>query len=79
MVEAERLAAERGRNLLTLDTVADREGALLYESLGWVKVGEIPRYAYEPHGRLVATAIYYKPIEPRAPRAEAPAHRPTGA
>src|SRR2546430_1857622 len=47
MVEAERVARERGRTLLTLDT-ADEEGAgPLYEKLGFVKAGVIPAYAYK--------------------------------
>ena len=35
----------------------------LYESLGWVRAGVIPDYAYKPHGGLVGTAIYYKRLE----------------
>jgi ribosomal protein S18 acetylase RimI-like enzyme len=66
MNEAERLAAEHGRSLLNLDTAVEGGAAPLYESLGWIKVGEIPGYAYQPHGGLVGTAIYYKRIE-RAP------------
>ncbi len=62
MLEAERLASERGRSLLNLDTAIDGGAAPLYESLGWVFAGEIPGYAYKPHGGLVGTAIYYKRI-----------------
>ena len=62
MIEAERLAAERGRTLLNLDTAIEGGAAPLYESLGWVRAGEIPGYAYKPHGGLVGTAIYYKKI-----------------
>jgi ribosomal protein S18 acetylase RimI-like enzyme len=65
MQEAERLAAEHGRTLLNLDTATEGGAAPLYESLGWTKAGEIPGYAYQPHGGLVGTAIYYKRIEPR--------------
>ena len=62
MVEAERIARERGRTLLTLDT-ADEEGAgPLYEKLGFVKAGVIPDYAYKPHGGLCGTIIYWKRI-----------------
>jgi GNAT superfamily N-acetyltransferase len=63
MLEAERLAKERGRNLLNLDTAAEGGAAPLYESLGWIRAGEIPGYAYKPHGGVVATAIYYKHID----------------
>ena len=60
MLEAERLAAERGRTLLNLDTAVEGGASELYESLGWVRAGVIPDYAYKPHGGLVGTAIYYK-------------------
>jgi ribosomal protein S18 acetylase RimI-like enzyme len=60
MAAAEALAVERGRTLLNLDTAAEGGAAALYEGLGWVKAGEIPGYAYKPHGGLVGTAIYYK-------------------
>jgi GNAT superfamily N-acetyltransferase len=62
MVEAERIARERGRTMLTLDT-ADEEGAgPFYEKLGFVKAGLIPDYAYKPHGGLCGTIIYWKRI-----------------
>ncbi len=67
MLAAERLALERGKTLLNLDTAADHGGAPLYDSLGWTRVGEIPDYAYTPHGGLTATILYYKQLAP-APR-----------
>ena len=60
MCEAERLAVERGRTLLNLDTAVEGGAAPLYESLGWICAGEIPGYAFKPHGGLVGTAIFYK-------------------
>jgi ribosomal protein S18 acetylase RimI-like enzyme len=65
MREAERLAVERGRCLLNLDTASQGGAGPLYESLGWVRVGEIPGYAHQPHGGLVGTTIYYKQIATR--------------
>lgn len=62
MKEAERLARERGRTLLTLDTAVEGGASELYESLGWTRVGVIPDYAFKPKGGLVGTAIYYKKI-----------------
>jgi ribosomal protein S18 acetylase RimI-like enzyme len=60
MLEAERIARERGRTLLTLDT-ADEDGAgPLYEKLGYVRVGVIPDYALKPHGGLCGTIVYFK-------------------
>jgi ribosomal protein S18 acetylase RimI-like enzyme len=60
MLEAERLAIERGRTLLNLDTAVEGGGAELYEQLGFVRAGVIPDYAFKPQGGLVGTAIYYK-------------------
>lgn len=62
MLEAERLAAERGRTLINLDTATEGGASELYESLGWMRAGVIPDYAYKPQGGLVGTAIYYKPL-----------------
>jgi len=60
LIEAERLAAERGRTLLNLDTAADEGGAPLYEKMGYVFAGEIPDFAVTPRGGLTATRIYWK-------------------
>jgi GNAT superfamily N-acetyltransferase len=60
MIEAERIARERGRTLLTLDTADDGGAGPFYEKLGFVKVGHIPGYALKPHGGLCGTIIYYK-------------------
>jgi len=64
MLEAERLAAIHGRSLLNLDTAVEDGAAALYEKLGYIRAGEIPGYAYKPHGGLVGTAIYYKTVQP---------------
>jgi GNAT superfamily N-acetyltransferase len=66
MLAAEELARARGRSLLNLDTASEGGAGPLYESLGWVRAGEIPDFAYKPHGGLVATTIYYKQLT--APR-----------
>src|SRR5579864_3356508 len=62
MIEAERIARERGRTLLTLDTADDGGAGPFYEKLGFVRVGLIPDYALKPHGGLCGTYIYYKRI-----------------
>lgn len=62
MVEAERLAAARGRTLLTLDTAAEDGASGLYERLGFQFAGAIPDYALKPLGGLTATRIYFKRI-----------------
>jgi ribosomal protein S18 acetylase RimI-like enzyme len=62
MRAAEDAALARGRDLLVLDTVTGAEGARLYERLGWVRVGEIPRYALWPEGGYVPTTYYYRDL-----------------
>lgn len=59
---AERLAVERGRTLLVLDTATEDGASFLYERLGFTLVGEIPDYAYKPHGGLTGALIYWKRI-----------------
>lgn len=59
---AERMAVERGKTLLNLDTAADEGAAGFYEGLGFQKTGIIPDYALKPHGGLTATIIYWKRI-----------------
>ncbi len=66
MLEAERIAVERGVTLLVLDTAEDGGAAGLYEGIGYQRVGIIPGYALKPHGGLTGTIIYYKPIGPPA-------------
>jgi GNAT superfamily N-acetyltransferase len=63
MRAAETAAAGRGRTLLTLDTASEEGAAGLYESLGWIRCGEIPDYALKPHGGLVGTILYYKRLQ----------------
>src|SRR6266849_3640116 len=64
MVEAERVARERGRTLLTLDTATEEGAGPFYEKLGFVQAGVIPDYALKPHGGLCGTIIYWKQIGP---------------
>ena len=65
MLEAERVAVERGRTLLTLDTGTDDGAGILYEKLGFVRAGVIPDYALKPYGGLQGTIIYWKRIGAR--------------
>ncbi len=60
MREAEKLAVERGRTLLVLDTAVDEGASGLYERLGFHLTGIIPDYALKPHGGLTGTMIYWK-------------------
>jgi len=60
MRAAERLAIERGRTLLVLDTAVDDGASGLYEGLGFNLTGVIPDYALKPRGGLTGTMIYWK-------------------
>ena len=62
MHAAEKLAIERGRTLLVLDTAVDEGASGLYEGLGFNLTGIIPDYALRPHGGLTGTMIYWKRI-----------------
>jgi len=62
MIDAERIAAERGRTLLTLDTAEEDGAAGFYQKLGYQFVGTIPDYAFKPHGGLTGAHLYFKRI-----------------
>jgi GNAT superfamily N-acetyltransferase len=62
MRAAESAARTRGRDLLVLDTVTGSDASRLYERLGWIRVGDIPRYALWPRGGFVGTTYYYRDL-----------------
>lgn len=62
MAELERVALERGRWLLTLDT-ATGAAARLYERMGWSPAGTIPGYALNPDSSLTDTTFYWKELD----------------
>ena len=62
MRATEAAAKARGRDLLVLDTVTGSDASRLYESLGWIRVGDIPRYALWPRGGFVGTTFYYRDL-----------------
>lgn len=68
MRAAEDTARECGKTLLVLDAVTDGDATRLYERLGWVRVGDIPRYALMPTGEPCSTTVYYRDLrgEPHA-------------
>jgi GNAT superfamily N-acetyltransferase len=70
MVEAERVARERGRTLLTLDTAEEEGAGPFYEKLGFTRAGVIPDYALKPHGGLCGTIIYWKRLGGPLPSAQ---------
>lgn len=62
MREAELTARACGRDLLVLDAVTDGDAARLYARLGWVRVGDIPRYALMPDGAVCSTTYFYRDL-----------------
>jgi ribosomal protein S18 acetylase RimI-like enzyme len=64
MHAAETIAVELGRTLLVLDTAVEGGAANLYHRLGFTLTGEIPDYAFKPHGGLTGTLIFWKRIGP---------------
>ena len=60
MHAAEREAVGRKRSLLVLDTATEGGASSLYEALGFKLVGEIPEFAFKPHGGLTGTKLYWK-------------------
>jgi acetyltransferase len=63
MVAVEQEARRRGRTTLVLDTREGDPSERLYQSLGWQRVGVIPRYARSAGGTLDGSAFYYKLLE----------------
>jgi len=59
---AEGMAREVGRTLLVLDAVTQGDASRLYERLGWVRVGDVPRFALYPDGGYCGTTYYYKQV-----------------
>jgi ribosomal protein S18 acetylase RimI-like enzyme len=62
LAAAEQAAAARGRSLLVLDTSVTGNALGLYARCGYTRAGVIPRYAQDPDGPLIDTAIYYKEL-----------------
>jgi GNAT superfamily N-acetyltransferase len=62
MHAAEQTARDCGKTLLVLDAVTGGDAARLYERLGWVRVGDIPRYALMPRGGFCSTTVYYRDL-----------------
>jgi acetyltransferase len=67
MLALEGEARRRGRTTLVLDTRQGDPSEALYQSLGWVLAGVIPRFARSANGALDASAFYYKLLGPAEP------------
>jgi ribosomal protein S18 acetylase RimI-like enzyme len=63
MVQAERLAVQWGRSLITLDTRTGDSAEPLYASLGYQVAGIIPGFSRDPfEDRFDATTLMYKTL-----------------
>jgi GNAT superfamily N-acetyltransferase len=62
MRAVEVVAGNCRKDLLVLDTVTGGDAQRLYERLGWVRVGDIPRYALLPTGEPCSTTYYYRDL-----------------
>ncbi len=63
MQRAEEAGRRAGKTLLVLDTATGGPAEALYASLGWSRVGVIPRYALSPDGALCDTTIFFKRLD----------------
>jgi GNAT superfamily N-acetyltransferase len=61
---AESAARVHRRSLIVLDTSTSGNAVNLYVRCGYTRAGVIPRYACDPDGPLIDTAIYYKELTP---------------
>lgn len=66
MEAIEEYARLQGFTLLVLDTCRDGPAERLYTSLGWIRVGEIPRFALNPDRSWCDTVFFYRHLAPEA-------------
>ena len=62
MTELERVAREQKFTLLLLDTCKGGAAEKLYASMGWTRLGEVPRFALNPDGSWCDTVFFYKQL-----------------
>ena len=62
LAAVEQAARGAGRTVLVLDTVTGGDAERLYARGGWQRVGEVPRYALMPDGRLCGTTFFHKQL-----------------
>lgn len=59
---ARALMREERFTLLLLDTCKDSAAERLYSSLGWVRIGEVPKFALNPDGTWCDTVFFFKQL-----------------
>jgi ribosomal protein S18 acetylase RimI-like enzyme len=63
MVALEKVAREKNRTLLVLDTLEGNVAEDLYRKCGYTAVGAIPQYASDIDGAFHATVIFYRLLD----------------
>jgi hypothetical protein len=49
-----------GKTVLVFDAVKGGAAARLYERLGWIRVGDVPDFAFYLDGGFCSTTYYYR-------------------
>jgi GNAT superfamily N-acetyltransferase len=62
MEALEQAAAAAGFRLLLLDTCQGSAAERLYSSMGWTRVGVVPRFALNPDQSFCDTVFFYKEL-----------------
>ncbi|HLK69821.1 MAG TPA: GNAT family N-acetyltransferase [Bryobacteraceae bacterium] len=62
MSAAEAKALELGRTLLVMDTRKGGDAEKMCEALGYIRYGEVPRYARSSDGTLHTTVFFYRAL-----------------
>lgn len=60
MAALDDVARAFGRHVLVLDTVTGGDAERLYQRSGWLRAGDVPKFALMPDGGFCATTFYYK-------------------
>ena len=63
MSEVESTARRLGRTLLLMDTRKGGEAEKMCQSLGYIRYGEVPRYARSGNGQLDPTVFFYHQVD----------------
>ncbi len=60
MQQLETCAQEAGKSVLVLDTATGSDAEIFYRQHGWIRVGDLPKYALMPDGAFCSTTFYFK-------------------
>ena len=63
LADVEAKSRQLGRTLLLMDTRKGSEAESFCESLGYVRLGEVPNYARSGDGQLRTTVFFYRELK----------------